>query len=105
MPKTAASVFTFTDQFREWLAASDTPLHYDDQYLQNGYEMYTTGSQGLFADSMYETIKPSDMLSKFVGNRDCIQHREANTPILTDMNPWLEYYFFHEPFNQPLRCR
>jgi spermidine synthase len=104
IPNTAASVFPYTDQFREWLAASDDPFEYDLQYLSTGYDRYIASSQGLFAEDMYETIKPRDMLSKLVADRACILEREAGTPILTDMTPWLEYYFFREPYNQPLRC-
>lgn len=105
IPKTAASVFPFVDQFREWLAAGNQHFEYDRQYLESAYTAYTTNSQGLFADSMYEMIKPDDVLSKFVADRDCIQTREADSPVLTDMNPWLEYYFFRPPIDRPLRCR
>lgn len=105
IPKTAAGVFEYTDQFREWLVAGDAPLEYNQQYLEVGYTGYISASEGLFADILHETIRPKDMLSEFVADRECILSREAGTPTLTDMNPWLEYYFFRKPFNQPLRCR
>ncbi|HUG34358.1 MAG TPA: fused MFS/spermidine synthase [Anaerolineales bacterium] len=105
IPNTAASVFPFVNQFREWLAAGNEHLEYDRQYLEIAYTAYITNSQGLFADSMYEMINPDDVLSKFVADRNCIQSREADSPILTDLNPWLEYYFFRPPIEHQLRCR
>jgi hypothetical protein len=29
---------------------------------------------------------------------------EMGIPILTDMNPWLENYFFRKPLDRRLRC-
>lgn len=72
----------------------------NDLYSREAMQLYHSP----FADSRDEMIQPDDVFGKFVADQDCIQTREARSPILTDMTPWLEYYFFRPPMERPLRC-
>lgn len=85
LPKTAASVFPYVDEFLNQILASNRPLDYSlpafDQRAQHA---------GL-------SIHASEVMGLFKRDQISILEREANTPLLSDMDPHLEYYFLRIP--------
>jgi hypothetical protein len=101
---TAANVFPYVDQFHDWMVAGNQPLTYDREYLKTGLENYTHNSNGIFAGEISSVLTYDELFSKYIRNQDCILEKEQDTPILTDMTPHLEYYFFAKPTFRPERC-
>lgn len=100
LPKTVASVFPYTDHFREVVVAGNKPLEYDREYIQDVYEIYLDNSKGIYSIAASGTLAPEKILGRYVSDKAGILFNETNTPILTDMNAWLEYYYFHKPLSK-----
>lgn len=101
---TAATVFPHLEQFRDWIVAGNSEIKFDQAYMVTGYSAYTELNNGIFGDVVYESLKPEAIFSQYVGDRNCILEKDTDTPILTDTNPWLEYYYFSPPSRRPIRC-
>ncbi len=104
IPMTAATVFPHLEQFRDWVVAGNHEIEFDQAYMAKGYSAYTEFNNGIFADAVYESLKPEAIFSQYVGDRNCILKKDTDTPILTDTNPRLEYYYFSPPSRRPIRC-
>lgn len=104
IPKTASSVFPYMDQFRNWVVAGNEEYVFDKEYMKLALGIYTANSEGIFADAVHDTLKPEQVFGNHIGDRDCILEKEKDTLILTDMNPYLEYYYFFSPPKRPIRC-
>jgi hypothetical protein len=105
LPKTVASVFPYTSHFRDWIIASKQPHEFDRAYMAEALNTYLAHSEGLYADAILETLELDTLFGRYRGDRTCTIVKETNTPILTDMTPWLEYYYFHAPMNKPGPCK
>lgn len=96
LPNTAAHVFPVVEHFREFIVAGNHPLTFDRPYMDSIVKEYLN-STGIIPKSAADTMNPIKILHRHLRNHDQILAQEINTPILTDMNPWLEYYYFHAP--------
>ena len=101
---TTASVFPYVDQFRDWMVAGNQPFSYDRDYLNAGLENYARNSEGVYSGDISSALSYDELFSKYIRNQDCILEKEKDTPILSDMTPHLEYYFFTKPTFRPERC-
>ncbi len=103
IPHTTAQVFPVVDTFRTFTVASAAPIRYDVGYMQeivNGYFQVAGSSLQLDASEHLQTEK---VLLSYVRDRPQILADEISTPILSDLEPWLENYLFHAPFSHPIR--
>ena len=99
IPKTTATVFPYTDHFRDWIVAGNVPLAYDHDYIYHATATYVENSIGLYSTGFVDALDPVEILNDRIAGKAEIILNEAGTPILTDMNPWLEYYYFHAPID------
>jgi hypothetical protein len=104
IPKTTASVFPYSDEFRDWMVAGNEPIRYDPAYMKKGLDAYLTNGDGVYSTGFSTSLQTDEIFNIFIGDRECIMNDAIKPPILTDMNPWLEYYFFREPYDKRLRC-
>lgn len=104
IPATAANVFPYLEQFRDWVVAGNHPIEFDREYMTVGYTSYTESSAGIFADAVRDALKPEIIFSQYIGDRTCTLEKDNDTPILTDNTPRLEYYYFSPPSRRPIRC-
>jgi hypothetical protein len=51
---------------------------------------------------MLENINPRNLLAQYARSHEQILSDEKKLPILTDLDPWLEYYFFNTPERIPV---
>ncbi len=98
IPKTAANVFPYMIHFRDWVAASNDPIQIDRNYIQNVSAAYLANSAGLYLNGTQGALEVSGILEDQIADRAGTLAAEQETPILTDMHPWLEYYYFHKPY-------
>ena len=98
IPYTIARVFPYADQFaNELVIASNAPLTYNSDYMDILASDYKT-----FVDQIYDDGLPSypttiAALSGLLDDQNDILASEKNTPYLTDLKPWLEYYLLRKP--------
>ncbi|MGD8403472.1 MAG: fused MFS/spermidine synthase [Anaerolineales bacterium] len=99
VPHTIARVFPYADHFKiELVVASNAPITYNRDYMDeiaNDYEdfidrLYVNGLPG-----GYPTTEKA--LSGLTRDQDDILKDERDTPYLTDLKPWLEYYLLRKP--------
>lgn len=96
IPRTAASVFAHSDHFSGYLVNSDQPLAYDIEYMSAMYEHYLDIASQHLTPSAAERLSPTNILESRQGNR-AQAHTHNHQPLLTDLTPWLEYYFLCPP--------
>jgi len=99
VPHTIARVFPYADHFKiELVIASNAPLTYNRDYMDEIASEYKT-----FVDALYVNGLPSgyptteNALSGLTRDQDDILEEEKDTPYLTDLKPWLEYYLLRKP--------
>lgn len=97
IPKTAATVFAYTDEFPDYLVNSDQPIVYDMDYMTRAYEAYMESASDFLTQAAVETMNPAEVMTRLEGGREKILKNEAKTPPLKDLTPWLEYYYFCPP--------
>jgi spermidine synthase len=97
IPKTAATVFAYTDEFPDYLVNSDKPLEYDMEYMTSAYEAYMQSARVFITPSTADTMNPPAVMERLKGDQQGILENEINTPALKDLTPWLEYYYFCPP--------
>lgn len=103
IPKTIASSFAEVDQFRfRTVIASNQSLQYDVAYMETIMENYLIASEAYYDSTKIEAIQPEYLLSKYIRSSQQILSDERKNPVLTDNDPWLEYYFFNEPNRMPV---
>lgn len=104
IPKTAASVFSYLELFRDWVVASNQEIEFDREYMNVGLATYLENSEGIFAAGVDASLTPDVIFEKYIGNRSCVLEEEKDTAILTDARPHLEYYYFFTPGGRSIRC-
>ena len=103
IPKTIANAFLEADQFRfRTIVASQNIVQYDLEYMQNLAVNYSFLTTIPINPQTIENINPKKLLAQYVRSRDQILSDEKNIPNLTDLNPWLEYYFLNSPGKTPV---
>jgi predicted membrane-bound spermidine synthase len=101
LPRTTATVFPEVDEFDDFLVVSDDPIHYDLEYMQAAAQAYLTETAGSVDPHTMDQLTPVNILSKFIRDRAQISVEEKGTPVLTDLDPWLEYYYLHRSIKNP----
>jgi len=97
IPATTAAVFPEMDNFDDFAIAGKQPITYDLPYMRTAAERYISVAQPYGVPDLAVSLLPEDILYDFLRDRAQILIEEADTPILTDSTPWLEYYLFFEP--------
>jgi predicted membrane-bound spermidine synthase len=97
IPLTAATVFPHMIKFPDVIVAGMQDFDFNLQYLQQTFDTYMTSDRSIVGPGTRETLNPDNILKRRSVSRETLLEREGDSPILTDMNPWLEYYYLHEP--------
>ncbi len=97
IPKTTATAFPHTLHFRDWVIAGNEPFQVDAEYIRSVTASYLENSEGLYLEGTQDALAVEGILEDRIAESAEILAAESDTPILTDMQPWLEYYFFHQP--------
>jgi len=93
VPHTVARVFPFTDLYlNELMIASNAPITYNRDYMDGIASDYKTFVDQIYLNGLPAYPSTDAALSGLVGDRNDILGAESNTPHLTDLKPWLEYY-------------
>lgn len=98
IPATLASVFPYVDQYGNYSIAGIQPLVYDLEYMTVSTERFLTSSPERLPASIYDYFVPTVILEGFLRDQDQIRSEEAETPVLRDMRPYLEYYINNVPY-------
>jgi spermidine synthase len=97
IPKTAATVFPYSDLFDTYLVNSSQPLEYDADYMTQAYNSYLE-TQSVYLDATAaDTMNPQTILKHGKHGQQKILQAGKRIPALTDLTPWLEYYYFCPP--------
>lgn len=96
LPTTVASVFPFVEHFRDFVVAADIPFEYNLPYMQAARERFLAAGEAIIGPSASKTLEPHAVLALHIRDEKAIRKRIGEIPVLTDMNPWLEYYYFHK---------
>jgi predicted membrane-bound spermidine synthase len=103
IPKTINGVFPHIDQFRfRTVVASASPILYDLAYMQTLVSNYTAVAGKYIDAKTAETIQPRNLLAQFSRSHEQVVVEEKDFDLLTDTNPWLEYYLFNMPQRRPV---
>ncbi|MEZ0396064.1 MAG: fused MFS/spermidine synthase [Anaerolineales bacterium] len=97
IPSTVAHVFPYVDSFRDVTVAGNIPLRYDYAYMEAVAQTYLDNPLNAGIPELQEWVSPLNILSTYVRDRETILDEESGTPVLSDMRPWLEYYYLHPP--------
>ena len=98
IPHTIAHVFPYADQFsNELVIASNAPISYNAGYMDSIANDYRNFVDGLYYNGLPDYPSTDAALSGLLGNQNDILETEKDTPYLTDLKPWLEYYLFRKP--------
>ncbi len=98
IPHTVAQVFPYVDQFEnEYMIASNSPIHYDVDYMEKASAAYATLAKDIFGPDFTAIPDVEENLSYFLRDQSQILLDESGTSILRDSHPILEYYLFKKP--------
>ncbi len=100
IPNTIARVFPYADQYtNELVIASNAPIAYNPDYMDSVASDYKTFVDRLYPNGLPAYPSTEAALSGLIANQDDILKAEKNTPYLTDLKPWLEYYLLRKPLS------
>lgn len=91
--KTIAQVFPYMDVFYNFSVASNNPINYDITYMLIGRDNYMNAAFADIDSFFRENTEPVSVLREFRADRRDVLTNEVNTPVITDLTPWLEYYY------------
>ena len=98
IPHTIVRVFPYADQFtNELVVASNSPLSYNPDYMDSIASDYKSFVDQLYVGGLPAYPSTDSALSGLIADQDDILESEKNTPYLTDLKPWLEYYLLRKP--------
>jgi SAM-dependent methyltransferase len=98
IPHTIVRVFPYADQFaNELVIASNAPISYNPDYMDGIASDYRTFVDQLYVGGLPAYPTTELALSGLIADQDGLLESEKNTPYLTDLKPWLEYYLFRKP--------
>jgi hypothetical protein len=97
IPLTAATVFPNLIKFPGVIIAAKSPIEFDLQFMQKVFEAYITEDSTIIQTDIEDNLDPVNIMELRSVPREMIIERVEDIPILTDMNPWLEYYYLREP--------
>ena len=97
IPKTVATIFPYSDSFGNYLVNSNQPIVYDADYMSQVYNHYLE-TQSVYLDpSAVDTMNPDSILNHSRHSQIKTLQVELDVPALTDLTPWLEYYYVCPP--------
>jgi spermidine synthase len=98
IPHTIVRVFPYADQFsNELVIASNAPISYNRDYMNSIASDYRILVDGLYSNGLPAYPTTDLALSGLLGDQADILEAEKDTPHLTDLKPWLEYYLLRKP--------
>jgi predicted membrane-bound spermidine synthase len=97
IPKTVAAVFPYSDSFGNYLVNSNQPIEYDAGYMSQAYDHYLETQSAHLDSSALDTMSPESILKYSKHNQLQTLQNEQDVPVLTDLTPWLEYYYACPP--------
>lgn len=97
IPKTAASVFPYSDLFDGFMVNSSQALEYDAGYMQRAYNKYKESGAAYLDPAAYASLAPGASVPAVRRDHAKILQMGKNLPLLTDLTPWLEYYYACAP--------
>lgn len=98
LPHTIARVFPYADQYvNELVIASNAPITYNRDYMDEVASEYRAFADQIFVDGLPAYPSTESALSGRIADQNDILEAEKNTPYLTDLKPWLEYYLLRKP--------
>ncbi len=103
IPFTSAQVFPQVDAFREFTTASNQVILYEVEFMNAIVENYLQVAGDHLQKDAEKQLQANQVLLSFVRDREQILTDEHLAPVLTDLNPWLEYYLFRKPQSIPIR--
>jgi spermidine synthase len=104
IPHTMAKVFPYVDQYRnEFMVASSQPIIYQTKYMSRAAASYATLTEEMYGSSGTIKLDPQAGFQFFQRDQSQILNDERHRPILRDMDPWLEYYFFAMPTRERIQ--
>jgi predicted membrane-bound spermidine synthase len=97
IPKTAATIFPYSEFFGDFLVNSNQPIEYDMAYMNEAYKNYIT-TQSMHLDSQgAKAMDPNTVMGRLRTKQSKTLELEAKVSPLTDLTPWLEYYYLCPP--------
>jgi len=98
VPHTVVRVFPYADHFSsELMIASNAPITYNQTYMDAIASDYKSFADQLYIDGLSGYPTTENALSGLIADQEVILEAEKNTPYLTDLKPWLEYYLLRKP--------
>lgn len=98
IPHTVSQVFRYVDQYRnETMIASSQPIDYQTKYMEQIATGYAKLTNELYGSTGSIQLDHMTGFGFFQRDQSQILNDEKHRPILRDMDPWLEYYFFTTP--------
>jgi predicted membrane-bound spermidine synthase len=106
IPKTVATIFPYSDSFGNYLVNSAQPLTYDADYMSQAYNHYLETQSIHLGASAADVMNPASILKHSKINQLKTIQAEQSVPALTDLTPWLEYYYICPPrFTKDLQAQ
>jgi spermidine synthase len=103
LPFTIAQVFPEADQFAfRTVIASNQQIQYNLTYMESIKQNYVTDMSNILKPGTEKKLSLKYLLSEFLRDREQIISDEKESPILSDLKPELEYYFFNPPIKKPI---
>jgi predicted membrane-bound spermidine synthase len=97
IPKTVATIFPHSDFFGDYLVNSNQPIKYDRAYMDRAYKHYVATQSAYLAPLAVEALNPDAVLGRLRTTQAQTLELEERVPALTDLTPWLEYYYLCPP--------
>ena len=98
VPNTVVRVFPYADHYlNELMIASNAPIKYNRGYMDTIASEYRTFVDTLYVHGLADYPNTEAALSGLIANQDDVLAAEKDTPYLTDLKPWLEYYLLRKP--------
>ena len=103
LPFTIAQVFPDVDQYAfRAVIASNQQIQYNLTYMESIEQKYVTNMSNFLKPGTEKKLSPKYLLSEFLRDRRQIISDEKKSPILSDLKPELEYYFFDPPIRRAI---
>jgi spermidine synthase len=97
IPKTVATIFPYSDSFGDYLVNSNQPIIYSADYMSQVYSHYLETQSAHLDPSAVDTMNPESILKYSKHDQLKTLQNERDIPALTDLTPWLEYYYVCPP--------
>jgi spermidine synthase len=100
LPLTTATVFREVDNFNDFAIASNQPIRYSLENMNNAKNIYMAKAVDYNINSTtVMSLDPISIFGRFQCNREQILANSSEIPVLTDLQPLLEYYLFKPPLD------